>query len=145
MASPVNLKQTEELDESIKKFLGALTNELVKKKVEEAATAIGKSKATIHAMKREGSGSAVSFVKLLMHSLDLEKDDLTYLVHNISELADAKKGQYRLSQKLFKDVQRYTDENELIGWLRLLLAKVQIEADMGTRPPPKPPIEVLNE
>ena len=140
---PLTQEEQQRLDESIKRFLGDLTNQLVKKNIDEAADVIGKSKSTIHAMKREGAGLATSYIKLFMHYLELNEEDLSYFIEHIGDIMDARRRKSSMSQQLFREVRNHTDENELVGWLKLLLAKVQIEAEMGTRPEPQPVIKVL--
>ena len=124
-----------------KDLLAKLAKSLIGLEIEEAACALGRSKATIHAMKREGVGNAATYLQLISHYLELDNEDLDALIENLPTYFADKPGIFNtptpkelpLSERLFNEVQKYTDENELVGWLNLLLAKVQIEASIGTR------------
>ena len=77
-------------------------------------------------------GSVETYTSLILSGLDLNPSDLKQYFPKIRKLLETPEKLAAIEQ-LFEEVRTKFGDNEVIAWLRLLLAHHEIEVEMGLR------------
>lgn len=100
--------------------------------IERAAEALHLSRVAIEKMKSDGMGSVESWIKLVAFKAQLSETEVRRLLMNPSLLVKGV-GNADPLDGLFAQVKREIPTQELAAWLRLLLAKKQVEEHVGVQ------------
>lgn len=118
---------------AIKEFLRALASAVLKTPadIRAASDATGLSKSALEQMKIYAKGSASSWVGLLAYSLDISPKDLPAVSAKFRGAISTTKPNEL--DTLIEEARRKFSDPELYVWLRLLLARYEIEENVGLR------------
>ena len=77
-------------------------------------------------------GSVTTINSLILHGFGIAPQDLQKNLPKIRKMFD-KSGELTTLERLVEDALSKYGQNELIAWLRLLIARYEIEKDLGIR------------
>jgi len=123
------------IDAEIREFLKHLAETVIptrSKTKSDVSKALGLSSSAVEQMRIYGHGSIVSWLKLVMYKYNLSTDqvqkffeDYKAIVTNANPVQEV--------DKLYQEAKNHFSDEDLFVWLRLLLAKQQIEDDLRKR------------
>lgn len=121
----------EELREGQKAILQALYPEDYTK-LKEAAKKLGIDFERARQARQYGKGSTVTINGLVLLGIGIHPKDMKKYLPRIREVLQKPKELSTLDS-LIEEARRHYGENDLIAWLRLLIARHNIEAEVGVR------------
>jgi hypothetical protein len=98
----------------------------------KAATVLGISGETARQARDYGKGSVRTINGLILLALGLQPQDLASHLPRIRRMF-SEKGKLSVLEELIEEVRHKYGHIEMIAWLRLLLARYEIEKDLGIR------------
>lgn len=119
---------------AIKEFLKAAASAVLgsPEDLKRARQATGLSKSALEQMKIYGKGSSSAWIRLLAYAAKIPLADLPIIsakfrtvVSEVNQLNDF--------ERLLEEARRHYNENELYAWLRLLVARAEIEESLGLK------------
>ena len=103
------------------------------KSLERAAKALKISKETVRQARDYSKGSAQTITGLMIHGGQLSLEDIQSKIPQIRKAMLTKSRKLSVIDRLIESARRKYSEDELISWLRLLLARYEIELELGLR------------
>jgi hypothetical protein len=119
-------------DELVREFLKKLAQTATRNRgsATHVARALNKSMSAVTEMKSSGKGSVVSWVRLAKHLTGMSDVEAQRLLEDPSAILRSLEQPSEI-ESLFSEVRRHYTDLELAAWLKLLLAKSKVEADLG--------------
>lgn len=102
------------------------------KSLKTASHELGISLESARQARDYGKGSVETLVGLVMHGLNIAPQSLFKNLPKVLKMFE-KSGELSILEKLIQDVTNKCGKNELIAWLRLLLARYEIENELGIK------------
>jgi hypothetical protein len=99
-----------------------------------AADQLGLPFETARQARDYGKGSVTTINGLILHGLGISAQDLQRHIPKIRKMF-GKTGELTTLEKLIEDALAKYGQNALIAWLRLLLARYEIERELGIQKP----------
>ncbi len=109
------------------------------KSLERAAKALKISKETVRQARDYNKGSAQTITGLMIHGGELSPKDILEKIPHIRKAMTTKNKKLSVIDKLIESVRTKYSEDEIIAWLRLLLARYEVELESGIRRKPGRP------
>lgn len=101
-------------------------------KLKQVAKQLGIKFETARQAHQYGKGSSVTINGLIFMGLGVHPTDIKKYIPQVREVVK-NNSKTNIIDELIEDARALYGENELIAWLRLLLAKHEVEADLGLR------------
>lgn len=126
--------ETGKVDGEIRLILKNLAASVIptRAKVKEAAAVIGMAETSLEQMRIYGKGSVVSWVKLALYKYDLTPNNLERILSG-HRAATPKLEELDATDRVYQEVKRRFSDDELYAWLKLLVAKYEIEKELKVR------------
>jgi hypothetical protein len=121
---------SKQLREALKTLLGIIYSD--SKDLRAAAEKLGFPYETARQAKDYGKGSVTTINGLILHGFGISPQDLFKHIPKVRKMFN-KSGGLTILEKLIEEALSKYGQNELIAWLRLLLARYEIEKDLGIR------------
>lgn len=102
------------------------------KELRAAAEQLGLPFETARQARDYGKGSVTTINGLILRGLGVSPQDLTRHIPKIRKMF-GKPGELTTLEKLIEEALARYGQNDLIAWLRLLLARYEIERELGIR------------
>lgn len=127
----------QQLRETLRAVLGIMYAE--SKDLRAAAEQLGIPAETARQARDYGKGSVTTINGLILHGLGINPEDLPRHIPKIRKMF-GEAGELTTLEKLIEEAIAKYGQNDLIAWLRLLLARYEIEKELGIRKSPgRPP------
>lgn len=108
------------------------------KDLRKAAEELGLPLETARQARDYGKGSVVTINGLLLHGLGIRPQDLQRHMPKVRKMFE-QIGELTTLEKLIEEVLSKYGQNDVVAWLRLLLARYEIEKEVGIRKGPGRP------
>lgn len=122
--------QAKQLREALQALLGIMYAD--SKALKAAADKLGLPLETARQARDYGKGSVTTINGLILHGLGISAHDLQRHIPKIRKMF-GDTGELTTLEKLIADASAKFGQNDLIAWLRLLLARYEIEKELGIR------------
>lgn len=122
--------QAKQLREALKAVLGIMYAD--SKELRGAADQLGLPFETARQARDYGKGSVTTINGLILRRLGVDPQDLARHIPKIRKMF-GRAGELTTLEKLIEEATQKYGPNDLIAWLRLLLARYEIEKELGIR------------
>jgi hypothetical protein len=129
---------SKQLRDALKALLGIMYSD--SKNLRDAADQLGLPFETTRQARDYGKGSVTTINGLILHGLGISAQDLHRHLPKIRKMF-AQTGELTTLEKLIEEATAKYGPNELIAWLRLLLARYEIEKELGIKKSPGRPLK----
>lgn len=121
---------TKQLREAFKALLGIMYKD--SKELRATADRLGLPYETARQARDYGKGSVTTINGLILYGLGINPQDLHQHIPKLRRMFN-KPGELTTLERLIEDALNKYGQNDLIAWLRLLLARYEIEKELGIR------------
>lgn len=127
------MSKVEEFEEKLKEGQKAILQALYPEdyvKLKEASKKLGINFERARQARQYGKGSTVTINGLIFMGLGIHPNEIKQYIPKVREIL-SENTKMSVIDELIEDARALYGENELIAWLRLLLARHQVESELG--------------